>query len=113
MPFISQDSLPSIELFPGYVAKMIHTESMTLVYWTIAAGAAIPQHSHLHEQVTHVLEGRFELVVDGVSQELEQGIIAVIPSNMIHYGHAITDCLMLDVFSPVREDYVERMNSEQ
>jgi quercetin dioxygenase-like cupin family protein len=60
-----------------------------------------------------VLEGSFELVVDGESLVLEPGIIAVIPSNVKHYGHAVTDCLMLDVFSPVRQDYVERMNSEQ
>jgi quercetin dioxygenase-like cupin family protein len=105
MPFIDQVSLPSKEVFPGYVAKMIHTETMTLVYWSIAAGAAIPEHHHINEQVTHVLEGRFVLVVDGESKELEPGIVAVIPSNVKHYGHAVTDCLMLDVFSPVRSDY--------
>lgn len=85
---------------------------MTLVYWSIAAGAAIPEHSHVHEQVTHVLEGSFELVVDGEARMLELGIIAVIPSNVKHYGHAVTDCLMLDVFSPVRQDYVARMENE-
>ncbi len=112
MPFIHQESLPSKELFPGYVAKMIHTDSMTLVYWTIAAGAAIPEHSHFHEQATHVLEGKFELVVAGEAQVLEPGIVAIIPSDLKHYGHALTDCLMLDVFSPVRQDYVERMKIE-
>lgn len=112
MPFIHQDSLPSKEIFPGYVAKMIHTESMTLVYWSIAAGAAIPEHSHVHEQVTHVLEGSFELVVDGEACMLELGIVTVIPSNVKHYGHAVTDCLMIDVFSPVRQDYVARMENE-
>lgn len=105
MPFIDQSSLTAIEVFPGYVAKMIHTETMTLVYWSIAAGAAIPEHHHINEQVTHVLKGEFVLVVDGESRELEPGIVAVIPSNVKHYGHAVTDCLMLDVFSPVRGDY--------
>lgn len=85
---------------------------MTLVYWSIAAGAAIPEHSHVHEQVTHVLEGSFELVVDGEACMLELGIVAVIPSNVKHYGHAVTDCLMIDVFSPVRQDYVARMENE-
>lgn len=110
MPFIDKDSLPSKELFPGYVAKMVHTETMTIVYWSIKAGAAIPEHHHVHEQVTNVLNGSFELVVDGEPKLLKPGIVAFIPSNVTHYGHAVTDCEMLDVFSPVRSDYIERMN---
>lgn len=113
MPFIHKGSLPSKELFPGYVAKMVHTETMTIVYWTISAGAAIPEHSHLHEQVTHVLDGSFELVVDGEAKLLEPGVVAVIPSNVKHFGHALTDCQMLDVFSPVRDDYVEKMKIDE
>ena len=112
MAFIDQALLQSKEVFPGYVAKMIHTETMTLVYWSISAGAAIPEHHHLNEHVTHVLEGSFVLVIDGESKELEPGIVAVIPSGVKHYGHAVTDCLMLDVFSPVRSDYVSIMNIE-
>jgi len=111
MPFIDQASLQSREVFPGYVAKMIHTESMSLVYWTISAGAAIPEHHHMNEQATHVLDGKFVLVVDGESRQLEPGIVAIIPSNVRHYGHAVTDCLMLDVFTPVREDYLMTQNS--
>lgn len=112
MPFVDQDSLPSKELFPGYVAKMVHTDSMTIVYWSIKAGAAIPEHHHVHEQVTNVLSGSFELVVDGEPKLLKPGIVAVIPSNVPHFGHAVTDCEMLDVFSPVRNDYVQRMSGD-
>ena len=81
---------------------------MTLVYWTISAGAAIPEHNHVHEQATHVLEGSFELVIDGEACVLKPGIIAIIPSSVKHFGKALTDCLMLDVFTPVREDYAMR-----
>ena len=112
MPFVDQESLPSFELFPGYIAKMIHTDHLTLVYWSIKAGAAIPEHHHVNEQVTHLLSGSFELVIDGEAKLLKPGLIAVIPSDTKHYGHAITDCEMLDVFSPVRTDYVERMSSD-
>ncbi len=111
MPFIDQNDLPSKEIFPGYVARMIHTGNMTLVYWTIAAGAAIPEHSHLHEQVTHVLSGEFELTVEGEPRLLQAGLIAVIPSHAKHYGKALTECSMLDVFYPVRLDYKDLMGA--
>jgi quercetin dioxygenase-like cupin family protein len=52
-----------------------------------------------------VIEGKFELTVNGDPQMLDSGFFAVIPSNAIHGGTAITDCKLVDIFSPVREDY--------
>ena len=65
----------------------------------------MPLHQHLHEQVAHVLQGKFELTVDGETKLLEPGIVAVIPPNVPHGGRAITDCSLLDVFLPERDDY--------
>ena len=46
MPFINLDSIESKELLPGFNAKMIHSEKMTLAYWDIKAGSELPEHSH-------------------------------------------------------------------
>ena len=105
MPFVPVTSLPSKEIIQGYSARTIHTGTMTLVYWTVEKGATMPMHSHLHEQVAHVLKGRFELTVDGVTQVLEPGMVAVIPPHVTHGGTALTECELLDVFHPEREDY--------
>lgn len=51
MPFVNLKDVPSKELLPGFSAKMIHTENMTLAYWDIKAGSVLPKHSHVHEQV--------------------------------------------------------------
>jgi quercetin dioxygenase-like cupin family protein len=69
------------------------------------AGAAIPMHNHVHEQVAHVLEGNFSLTVAEETKVLTPGVVAVIPPYVQHGGHAITDCQLLDVFNPEREDY--------
>jgi quercetin dioxygenase-like cupin family protein len=93
------------EQFPGYRGRFIHSERMSLVYWNIAAGAVVPEHSHPHEQVVNALEGEFELVVAGITYRLRPGRVVVVPPDVRHSGRAVTTCRVLDVFSPVREDY--------
>ncbi|OEK06615.1 cupin domain-containing protein [Roseivirga misakiensis] len=107
MPFINLEDIASRELLPGFSVKMIHSEKMTLAYWDIKAGSVLPEHSHPHEQIAaQVISGEFELILDGQSKVMKSGDVAVIPSNMVHSGKAITDCQLLDAFSPVREDYL-------
>lgn len=105
MPLIKIDELSSKEIVKGYHARTIHTGNITLVYWTVEAGYSIPLHSHLHEQIAHVLSGQFELTVDNATRILEPDVVAVIPPYVQHGGKAITDCQLLDVFYPEREDY--------
>lgn len=105
MALISINELASKELVPGFAARFIHTEHLTVGYVHISAGSILPQHSHPHEQVTHVLEGQLEITIAGETDIVEPGKVAVIPSGTIHSARALTHCYALDVFSPVREDY--------
>ncbi|MCA6381675.1 MAG: cupin domain-containing protein [Cytophagales bacterium] len=93
------------EIMPGFWGRFVHTDNMTFAYWEIKKGSSLPEHSHMHEQVVNMLEGEFELVLEGTSNHLRSGMVLPIPSNARHSGRAITDCKILDVFYPVREDY--------
>ena len=93
------------EVMPGIHARFVHSDTMTFAYWTIRAGAVLPAHAHPHEQVVNMLEGEFELVLDGVAHSLRPGEVLAIPGGATHSGRALTDCRILDVFHPVREDY--------
>ena len=93
------------EIIKGFNGRFFHANNFTIAFWEIEEGSVLPEHSHIHEQSTQVIEGKLELVIDGVSTVLESGMIANIPSNVIHRGKALTNCKVTDVFSPTREDY--------
>ncbi len=93
------------ELVPGAEAGFVHTENVTLAYWSFAPGVSIPEHAHPHEQVVNVIDGIFELTVGGETERLEAGAVVVIPPDVSHSGTSVTACRLIDVFHPVREDY--------
>jgi len=108
MATLALESIPEKEIFPGYFGRLIHTDNLTLAFWRIVAGSSVPEHSHVNEQVVNGIEGTFEMTVGGELVIVGPGEILVIPSNVKHSGKAITDCKILDVFYPVREDYKNR-----
>jgi quercetin dioxygenase-like cupin family protein len=105
MPFVTLDELEPRELFAGFKGRFVHSATMSFVHWQIDAGALLPEHSHPHEQVAHVVEGEFELTIEGETQVLQAGCVGVIPGGALHSGRALTDCRIIDAFHPVREDY--------
>lgn len=92
-------------VIPGFLGRILHSDTMTFVLWEIAEGARLPEHSHPHEQVAHVYEGEFEVTVEGKTMRLRPGTVAAIPSNARHSGRALTACRIMDAFWPIREDY--------
>jgi quercetin dioxygenase-like cupin family protein len=98
------DRVPEREAMPGFHGRFIHSDNMTLAFWRIEGGAVAATHHHPHEQVFHLLEGRFELTVDGKPCVYEPGAVVVIPSDVPHSARALTESRVLDVFCPVRED---------
>ena len=99
-----QDIEPK-QIIPGFSARFIHTDAQTISLVEVEKGAFLPSHSHVHEQISQVLEGEFELTVGGKCKIYRKGDLAIIRSNVDHSGKALTACTILDIFSPVREDY--------
>lgn len=105
MPIIELKDLESKEIIPGYTAKFVHTDNVTIAYFDITAGHSLPLHAHINEQISHVLEGQLQITIDNQTVVLEAGKVAIIPSNIAHSAYALTNCKVLDVFNPPREDY--------
>ena len=98
--------IPAKELVAGIAGHYVHGSSMTFGYIEIKAGADMKTHHHPHEQITYIIEGKMDMIIDGKTHPLSAGMYYVIPSNTPHSAIAYTDCKLIDVFSPVREDYV-------
>ena len=105
MPFLKLEELPIKQPFPGFKVRFVHSATMTFAHWNIEAGAFLPEHSHPHEQVANVIQGEFELTINGETRRLGPGSVGIIPSNAVHSGRAITRCHIIDAFYPIREDY--------
>ena len=101
----SLDQLAEREIIPGFHGKMIHGKEMSLAFWEVKEGAEVPEHQHKHEQIMHVMEGRFEFTVGVKTRVYQSGDIVLIPSFEPHSGKALTACRLMDIFSPVRDEY--------
>ena len=97
---------PEEQLSADIGRRMLHTETMTVAWITLAKGAVVPRHDHPNEQVATVLEGRLRFLVDGEEFVVSAGQSVPLGANVPHEVEALEDTVVLDVFSPVREDWL-------
>jgi quercetin dioxygenase-like cupin family protein len=93
------------EVVPGITGYYAHGDKQTFGYVEIKAGTVLGEHHHIHEQITYIIEGQLNMVIGGDPCHLTAGMYHIIPSDMPHSAVAVTDCKLIDAFSPVREDY--------
>ncbi len=106
MPFYSPQEREGRELFEGIVAHTYWGENLLLAVVDVAANGVVPPHSHPHEQAGLVLEGDITFTIGDETRRLKPGDVYVIPGGVEH-GAVAGDapCKVLDIFSPVREEY--------
>lgn len=102
--FIDHNKLPHKDLFPGIRASIVHSENITASRVSLEKDAVLPEHSHPHEQWTHIISGELELTVGDETKILNAGMTAAIPSDVPHSGKAISACEVIDIFNPPRND---------
>lgn len=112
MAFINYNTKNKVTIFPGVQSAMEHSAQITYGCIDLEEGVIVPVHSHPHEQWTYILQGQMEFTLNGETQMLLPGMGAFIPSNALHGGVAVTACKVIDVFTPVREDY-KAMDNEK
>jgi quercetin dioxygenase-like cupin family protein len=93
-------------LNPRIWRKMITGEKAMVAQVFISKGAVVPLHHHESEQITYILEGALEFEIEGRTIVVSAGQVLRIPSNVPHRAVALEDTLDLDIFSPIRADWL-------
>jgi quercetin dioxygenase-like cupin family protein len=81
-------------------------EMVTQIY--LKKGAIVPVHTHESEQMTYVLQGALRFVVNDEEVMVREGEILHIPSWAPHQAEAVEDTFTLDIFSPIRQDWLDK-----
>lgn len=101
-------SIPLEDLNPLFQRQFVVGQDIMLARVLMKKGCIVPEHRHHNEQLTYILEGALKFWIDGREIVVNAGETLCIPSNMPHKAEALEDTIDLDVFSPPREDWINK-----
>ena len=106
--FLFGAEAPVEDADPGIRRQILgHNDDIMLVKNSFTAGAEGYQHQHYHSQVAYVESGVFDVTIDGVTKRQSAGDCFFVPPHVMHGAICIEDGVLLDMFSPIREDFFE------
>jgi len=87
---------------------LVHGEKTLMTEFRLAKGSVLPRHAHPHEQTGLLVKGRMRLSIGEEEYVAEEGDCWCIPGSVEHGAQILEDSVAIEVFSPVRDDYVPR-----
>ena len=87
--------------------KIVTGEREMLAQVYLKRGCLVPMHSHESEQMTYILQGALKFLVGGEEVTLREGEVLHIPSRVPHQAEALEDTFELDIFTPIRQDWLD------
>ena len=106
--FIAGNDVEWQTMAPGVKRKiMAYDDRLMLVRVEFEKGGVGTLHDHPHTQITHVESGVFEVEISGEKQVLKPGDVFYVPPHAIHGAVCLEAGILIDVFSPMREDFIQ------
>lgn len=104
--FADKKDIPAEEMCPGYFRRtLVWGRDLMLVSFDIKKDHPMPEHHHVHEQAGVVISGAIEMTIGSEKRLCTAGTSYFIPSGVPHSAFAVEDTVVLDTFSPPREEY--------
>jgi len=108
--FVINNEAKSFNYGGGITTKVLSNgEGLTMIESCFEAGSDAPLHAHSNEQTGYVIKGKFEFEIDGKKTVLSEGDSFYVEPNLSHGCKALEDSIFLDVFSPARKDFLEKI----
>ena len=108
MTHIKNNTVPLEKVAPGMKRQIMgYDKNIMLVRVFFEKGGIGVEHTHFHQQVTYVEKGKFEVNIDGKKEILVAGDAFVVPENALHGAVCLEEGILIDTFSPMREDFLE------
>ena len=105
--FYKQDNAGYRQAVPGVAMKtLVHGEKTLFAEFRLEAGHKLPMHSHAEEQTGYLVAGAIRLTIDGDTFDVKPGDSWCIPGDVIHGAEILADSVAIEVFAPVRRDYL-------
>ncbi len=106
--FVEAADVELEEVIPGIRRKILgHDTELMLVRVWFDKDVVAPRHQHPHQQVTYVEQGCFNVEIENVWKELKAGDCFIIPSGAMHHAICLEEGILVDTFSPRRDDFLE------
>ncbi len=105
------DDMPKENVTEMLDRRLITGDRMMLAHVYLKKGAIVPRHSHENEQLTYILEGALRFWIgedESEVMDVRAGEVLHIPSHVPHKAEALEDTLDVDIFSPPRQDWLEK-----
>ena len=106
MKVIAWETIPDERVNDLVTRRMVVGENEMVVRWNFRKGGFAGRHSHPHEQIVMMVSGRLRLGVADDEAIMIAGDIVVISPNVPHEAEALEDTIVIDIFSPPREDFL-------
>ena len=108
MEYLNWESVPLETMSDVISRKVISGEKVMIAQVFLKKDAVVPEHHHESEQITYILEGALEFQIEGQTVVVSAGQVLRIPSHVPHAAVALEDTLDLDIFSPIRHDWLTK-----
>jgi quercetin dioxygenase-like cupin family protein len=108
------EEMPSEQVSPKLERRLITGENIMLARVSLTAGCLVPRHQHHNEQLTQIVEGALRFWIGEDEREeivVRAGDVLCIPSNAWHKAEALEDTVVIDVFSPPRQDWLDKTDA--
>ncbi len=105
--FACNAEIPAKVIFDGMERKILsHSPQLMVCEVRLKGGTTVPEHAHRHHQATYLISGRLRATVAGETREIGPGDSLFMDENAPHAILALEDSLVLDIFSPRRDDFL-------